>query len=430
MQDNLELRARNIIKDLDSASGLVSRLEAIYEQNSYAREITRHLTVNDKAYGRERLERRKRLQKDLMPERMTKLFPENFADEKFLLEGLEIKHFSVGGKKRDYLAVDLSASVLKALTINLCLMIPVPRLSQESISLVTELAKNDRLSKSERFESLVKLLWNDDKDRKVPLVLYMEERGVDSRNLLMELCDSKNSRGSAFLSQAANTIGTNPFTKLDGKTSARREDVSKQVLSEDDKTELLEFFTQAMEAGYTFMIPERLSSARRADMQGKTPSEMNQRLNSFGLNLIGLEIREILTLLEQVEKFIPCLSSPFIVGHRESALIASYIAAIEPRISACYNSEGFYDFCAAIKSSEILVNMSVPKLLRDFSMQDILALIAPRPLFLNNIKKALERDDAKDLYYRDETEYREKIDNLREVYASYDALDNLETELD
>lgn len=456
MQEGLELRASRIVEDLQSSQGIIDRLEAVYEQNSYAREITRHLTVNDKAYGRECIERRKKLKKDLMPERMNKLFPRNLSTERAELLNVELKHFVYAGKKRDYLLIDLRLQVIESLKMKVSMMVPVPKMSKESAELLSKLGSNPQLNGYEKFHNLANLLLNEDgRDKKVPLLLYLEERKLDSRALLLDICEGGKSASKLSESkievngdllkvkksaQAKSVLWGDLSEECASKGSlasrysasscADMQDEYHYGLKVEDEDDLKEFFREAMEAGYTFIIPERLSSTRRSDMQGKTASEMNQRLNTFGLNLIGLEIKELQEMLKEIETHFPNFKAPVVAGHRESALLASYFAAVEPKISACYNSEGFYDFCSALKSSEILVDMSVPCLLKDFSMQDILALIAPRPLFLCRLKKALAREESYFMYYKSEEEYKARIDNLREVYSSYEARENLQTELD
>lgn len=398
-QSVLRIRSsEDILEQLEAAEGILDRLEAIYEQQRFVRNVRRKMTVHNRSYGSERLAYRKKLQTCLMPERMERFFPENFGAERIRLLRLTHRAPQIQGRRCDFLDLELEIRALESLCLPARLLLPLPLCDAASLRLLSDLDAREDLSSAKKLDQINQLLGYDspDGDRQ-PFLFAAAEREQDPAELLFGAASSpKNGRGAQL--QAKHVLGA--YAALSSQPSVSAASISGTsgrhaaeggVLERDDR-ELKLFLEDAMEGGYALFLPQRLSSRGRKDLGGLSPEQMNSKLAAFGLSLTGLELRELLAALECVQARFPGLAEAMAAGRGEAGFLAALMAAVDGRISACYCAAAYCDFTAALRSRELLLDLSVPKLLKDFSMQDILALIAPRPLFLAEI---LPPEDAR-----------------------------------
>jgi dienelactone hydrolase len=186
-----------------------------------------------------------------------------------------------------------------------------------------------------------------------------------------------------------------------------------------------DFAVQVAQRGMVALVPEQLGFGERRDPGATSPEQYTCTQASMaafllGKTMAGLRTRDALRGLDYLR------GRPDVDGRRLGCIgisgggtITLYLAALDERVKAAVISGYLNTYRASIFSLSHCADNYVPGILRYAEMADVAALIAPRPLYLQN--------GTRDHIFPIEAT-REAAQRLRMVYAATGVPDNFTLE--
>ena len=166
--------------------------------------------------------------------------------------------------------------------------------------------------------------------------------------------------------------------------------VSQASISFNSKRFNSKFATAFVSKGYTVICPDLAGSGDRREFCEQIPEKIesascnniNNALISLGTTLRALVNFELMRLIDYIKEseLVQC-ERLFCTGFSGGALAAVFLAAFDERIEALGISGYFHSYKGTVMRNNLCGCNFIPELWEYFDFADIVAFVAPRPMF-------------------------------------------------